>query len=465
MTEPLWARSATELAHMIATKTVSSSEVVSAHLDRIAAVNPSINAVTLTLGATALADAAVADAAVARGDALGPLHGVPFTIKENLDVIGSATTNGVVALEHAVVNVDAPVVARMRAAGAIPLARTNMPDMGLRVHTDSSLRGLTRNPWNRAHTTAGSSGGEGAALAAGLTPIGLGNDIGGSLRNPAHCCGVASLKPTQYTVPGASSLPPEDPTLAAQLMLMDGPMARHVEDLRLAYGIIPPGPLHGQSGSPSRVAVLAAPAGIEVHADVSAAIRDAARMLAAAGYEVDEIDAVPGASIPDVTACWRDVLISEVAAMTPLLETIMGEGGMTFLGHTIAGHTRREQQLPTMVHMRRRELARRWSAFFVDHPIVLAPVWTQPAPKHGFDIESDTAANWVLDQLISCVTPGNLLGIPGAVVPVGMSGDLPIGVQVYGARLHDGAVLAAAASIETGVRAAGRTFGPIDPRG
>ena len=147
---------------------------------------------------------------IAAGEDVGPLHGVPITVKENIDVAGSATTQGVAAFEHAIASVDAPIVERMRARGAIPFARTNLPDFGLRVHTDSPLRGLTRNPWSPNVTAGGSSGGEASALASGMTPLGLGNDIGGSLRNPAHCCGIASIKPSTGVVPHASSLPPVD---------------------------------------------------------------------------------------------------------------------------------------------------------------------------------------------------------------------------------------------------------------
>ena len=135
---------------------------------------------------------------------------MPFTVKENIDVAGTPTTQGVTALAEAIAPIDAPTVERMRAAGAIPFARTNLPDFGLRVHTDSELHGLTRNPWNPNVTAGGSSGGEGAAIASGMSPIGLGNDIGGSLRNPAHCCGIASIKPTVGVVPMASVIPPRN---------------------------------------------------------------------------------------------------------------------------------------------------------------------------------------------------------------------------------------------------------------
>lgn len=203
MTTSLWQLSALELARHVAAKEVSCTEVVDAHLRRIAEVNPGLNAIVRVLDDEARAAARAADAQVASGLPLGPLHGVPFTVKENIDMAGHATTWGVAALAHALVPADAPVVARMRAAGAIAIGRSNMPDMALRVHTDSSLHGLTRNPWNAGRTCAGSSGGEAVALATGMTALGLGNDLGGSLRNPASACGVASIRPSAGRVPDA----------------------------------------------------------------------------------------------------------------------------------------------------------------------------------------------------------------------------------------------------------------------
>nr|MBA2386429.1 indole acetimide hydrolase [Acidimicrobiia bacterium] len=209
MTE-LWRRSALELADAIRNGETSSREVLDDLVTRVAKVNDGLNAIVALLGEEAEKAAAAADQAVADGVELGPLHGVPITVKENIDLAGWPTTQGVPALGDAVVTLDAPNVERMRDAGAIPFARTNLPDLGLRVHTDSSLHGLTRNPWNPGLTAGGSSGGEASALAAGMSPLGLGNDLGGSLRNPAHCCGIASLKPSTGVVPHASALPPED---------------------------------------------------------------------------------------------------------------------------------------------------------------------------------------------------------------------------------------------------------------
>ena len=234
----LWQLGALELAGKIAAKQVSSREVVESHLARVHQVNQDVNAIVRLLTDDALAAADRADKAVANDEALGPLHGVPCSVKENIDVAGSPTTDGVPIFADAIAPCDSPTVERMRAAGAIPFARTNLPDFGLRVHTDSSFHGLTRNPWNPNVTAGGSSGGEASAIASGMSPIGLGNDIGGSLRNPAHCCGIASLKPTIGVVPMASAIPPQDKLLSSQLMLVEGPMARHVADVRAALGIL-----------------------------------------------------------------------------------------------------------------------------------------------------------------------------------------------------------------------------------
>src|SRR5208282_511998 len=236
--QDLWRQSAGELARRIASKQVTSAEVVEAHLGRIAAVNPRVNAIVKVLATEARTAAIEADRKVASGARLGPLHGVPFTVKESIDVAGLPTTWGVPALANALAPLDAPVVERMRAAGGIPIARTNLPDMALRVHTDSSLYGLTRNPWNARRTAGGSSGGEAVALAVGMSPIGLGNDIGGSLRSPASACGIATIRPSAGRVPDAGFVPAEDRLLAVQLMSVQGPMARCVADVRLGLQII-----------------------------------------------------------------------------------------------------------------------------------------------------------------------------------------------------------------------------------
>jgi amidase len=465
-TDSLWGLEAGELARLIASREVSSAEVVATHLARIDEVNPHLNAVVRVLSDEALEAAERADRAPADGDRRGPLHGVPCTVKENVDLAGTPTTEGVPALAEAVVPIDAPVVERLRAAGAIPIGRTNLPDFGLRVHTDSWLHGLTRNPWHPDRTAGGSSGGEASALASGMTPLGIGNDIGGSLRNPAHCCGIASIKPTTGRVPHARALPPEDGILADQLMAVQGVMARRVADVRLGLEVVAgahprdpgsvPVPLDPSDGTlPRRVALMAEPPGGSTEPGIAAVVREAGRILAEHGYEV--VEATPPA-YEQALEIWKRWLISELRVLFPDLRQLMGPDGQRFLDLS-------EQTVPAMdiadhttTLIERRVVARAWSAFLVEHPLVLSPVWTETAFPHGFDIESADQAAATL-ALMRPVLPANLLGLPAAAVPAGEVDGLPAGVQILGGAFRELACLEAAQAIEDAVGV--RT--PIEP--
>lgn len=465
----LWQKPATELARLIADRKVSSVEVVEAHLHRIEAVNPKVNAIVRVLADEARAGAALADQAVARGDRLGPLHGVPFTVKENIDVAGLPTTWGVPALSGAVVPMDAPVVQRMREAGAIPIGRTNLPDMGLRVTTDSSLHGITRNPWNPLRTTAGSSGGEAAALATGMSPIGLGNDLGGSLRNPANACGIASIRPSAGRVPDAGFVPREDYLMAVQLMNVQGPMARRIDDVRLGLQVLMgahprdpwsfTAPLNGPApNGPIRVAVVTAPPGGTCDPTVSATVRRAADALANAGYEV--VDACPP-RYEEVAATWARLLMGDFASVLDQLMPLMGEGGKTFLATANAAvapltSTTDMSQLLALRH----GLGRAWSQFMAEHPLVLTPTWTQIPFEQGFDAATAQGAAATV-EMIRPVVAANLLGLPSACVPAGRdtTTGMPIGVLLTGQRLREDLCLDAAEVIE----AQSGLATPIDP--
>ncbi|MGW5672498.1 amidase family protein [Micromonospora sp. NPDC003776] len=231
MTE-LWQLGALEIAAAIREGKTTSLAVLDALRARIDEVSGHLNAVVARLDDSATAAAVAADRAVADVAHLGPLHGVPVTAKENIDINGCATTHGAAALSQALAPCDAPVVERLRAAGAIPFARTNMPDFGARAHTDSSLHGRTHNPWHPDVTAGGSCGGEAAAIATGMSPLGVGNDVGGSVRDPANRCGIVAIKPSTGLVPHASSIPPEEALLTYQLMLAQGVLARRVADVR-----------------------------------------------------------------------------------------------------------------------------------------------------------------------------------------------------------------------------------------
>ena len=219
--DPITGMDATALAASIRDGVLTSVRVVQACLDRIDEVNGELGAVTATLAEQARREAAQADARQASGTELGPLHGIPVTVKELYDVAGSPTTRGVAAFADAIAPQDAPAVSALRRAGAIVLGRTNMADFGTRWHTDNDLRGPTINPWDRRRSPGGSSGGDAVAVATGMVPIGLGGDYGGSLRIPANACGVAALRPTPGRVPRASSLPGPSPSMTIQLFAAD----------------------------------------------------------------------------------------------------------------------------------------------------------------------------------------------------------------------------------------------------
>jgi amidase len=466
--DELWRRGAGELAAMIAGKEVSSAEVIDAHLTRIGDVNGSLNAVTQVLADEARAGAAAADRAVAAGEPLGRLHGVPFTVKQNIDLVGCATNWGLPALAQAMPPVDSPVVERMKAAGAIPIARTNCPDMALRVHTDSSLFGLTRNPWDATRTAGGSSGGEGAALASGMTPIGLGNDIGGSLRNPASCCGVASLKPSHGVVPLCTVIPDANGPASFQLMPVEGPMARRVSDVALGLAVLAgrhprdpysvPAPL--ESPTPSdrslRVAVVAEPPGGSIDPRVAERVRAAADVLSNAGYDV--VDDVPP-RFEEAFEVWKQFIVEDVRMLQPQISPLMSEDANRFLGTFTEAYPPLDLAGYTQVLMARQSLMRDWAMWFTETDLVLTPTWTQLPFDHGWDAESPDSAGATV-ELMRCVTHANVLGLPSACVPAGLADGVPVGVLLTADRFADDKALAAAQAIEDKLG----LDTPLDPR-
>ncbi|MCE7929552.1 MAG: indole acetimide hydrolase [Chloroflexi bacterium CFX7] len=466
MTDDLWRLGVADLADAIRARRVTGREVVQAHLDRIAQVNGAVNAVTVVLAEQALAAADEADRAAASGRSLGPLHGVPFTVKENIDLVGSATTNGLTLGEALLPPVDSPHIAQLKAAGAIPIARTNMPDVGLRWHTGNALRGETLNPWNADLTPGGSSGGDAAALATGMTPLGMGNDVGGSLRWPSQCCGTAAIRPTLGRVPEHLSLSAGDRPMSIQLMAVEGPMARHVRDLALALSCMTgrdsrdpwwtPVPLRGE-GAPRRVAVTLDPASAGIHPDVEAGVLRAADALRDAGYEVCEIDPP---RVADARETWFVLLFAEIAEMLwPSLELVLAEPGKRFLELAMASGPRPGLLEYMQAFATRLTIAREWARFLEQYPLVLGPVSTQQPFVAGWDISGAHAPRELFGSL-SLVVTVNLLGLPSLALPVGVANGLPQGVQLIGDRYREDLRLAAGQSIEERLG----VFTPVEPR-
>jgi amidase len=292
--------SATRIARAIRDRRVSASEVVEAHLQRIAAVNPALNAVVQTVGPRARMEALAADQARARGELRGPLHGVPMTIKDSLDTAGVISTGGTRGRATMVPDRDATVVARLRAAGAIVLGKTNTPELTLSGETDNLVYGRTNNPYDVSRTPGGSSGGAGAIIAAGGSALDIGSDTGGSIRLPAHFCGIAGIKPTSGRVPRTGHIVPFGMG-AVDALTQLGPMARYVEDLMLTLPIIagcdwrdpavvpmPLGDLQAINLIGLRVAMYTDNGIMPPTSETAATIRAAAAALAEAGASVEE---------------------------------------------------------------------------------------------------------------------------------------------------------------------------------
>jgi amidase len=463
MSKQLWEFSASELAQMIRSKEASSEEVVRDHLKRIDEVNPKLNAVTLVLEETALAAARERD----KKESSGPLHGVPFTVKENIDLVGSPTTNGVPAGANTLPSEDAPVAERMKGAGAIPIARTNLPELGLRIDTDNPLRGRTYNPWDKSRTAGGSSGGEASAIASGMSPIGLGNDIGGSVRNPAFCCGISSLKPSAGRIPRGSSVSPIERGFADQWMAVDGPMARRVEDLKIAYEVLsgrhlrdPSSvdvPLYGSSIAKKAAIVREVP-GIDLPQSALDAIDSAERVLRSAGWETQEAQPPELERVHDI---WGHVLSANFKPMVDDPEQFPSMMSHELLAMWEYIFERFDPQKKTILELftERERLSVLWEKFFIDYPIVIGPVWTDIQFENGVDVKDESSFALTID-LLRFISPANLLGLPSVALTTGESDGLPVGVQFYAAKWRDDLSLDAASIVENELG----IICPIDPK-
>jgi amidase len=453
-TTELWRMSATDLAEAIRSRQTSSQEVIESHLRRIEAVNPSVNAVTVVLGEQAVEAAKAADRAVADGDDLPRLHGVPCTVKENIDLAGTPTTSGVRTLTGAYPRQDAPNVERIRAAGAIPIGRTNCPDLGIRWHADSELRGATVNPWDRSRTPGGSSGGEAAALATGMSPLGVGGDLGGSLRWPAQCCGIGSLKPTLGRIPHATTIEPVDAPISVQLMLVEGPMARRVADLRAAFEVMAgptwrdpwtvPAPLRGpEPAKPVRVALVLDPAGQGTAEQVQDGVRTAAGALGDAGYEVEEVEPP---SIDVAAKAWLDILYADMGTALQMMSPPWGADTARFVS-ALFGLASEPNPLTTIQNfVIRQSLLRAWGEFQERHPLIVAPIFADLPFEVGTDLTTAGVAEILRGMRMALAV--NALGLPAVALPVGIGDGLPQSVQVIGPRYREDLCLDAAAALE-----------------
>jgi amidase len=450
--------SARQLARALQTRTVSSVELLRAYLDRVDRLNPGINAIVVDDRERAVKDARAADRALAKGTSLGPLHGVPMTVKESFNIPGQPTTWGFPAFADNVASEDALAVARLRAAGAVIFGKTNVPVALADFQSYNDVYGTTNNPWDPTRGAGGSSGGSAAALAAGLTALEYGSDIGGSIRNPAAYCGVYGHKPTYGIVPKRGQA--LDPALVSEGPIsVIGPMARSAEDLALAlkltagpdledgYRLALPAPPTSLAGL--RVAVwLDQPDLAPVDESVMAPIEAAARALGKAGADVD-FDARPAFDVREAHATYRQLLLSTLSARDPGYDRMAARAAgldpsddseyAQSLRFSTASH--RDVVLASELRDRHRWA---WRAFFRDHDVVLAPITATPPFPH--DHSQPLPARTMTVNGAEVPYFGQLFWaglaisahLPATAVPVGQTADgLPVGMQIMGDAYRD----------------------------
>ena len=452
----LWRLSATELLDGYARGAFSCAEVVTDVVAHIRARNPTLNAIVVDLGDDALDAARAADDARQRGEPLGPLHGVPATIKQNIDVAGQPTPNGLPALKDNVAPDDSAVTANLRRAGAVFIGRTNVPELSMRFTTSNPLEGRTVNPWNPEASPGGSSGGAGAAAAAGFGPLHHGNDIAGSLRVPAWCNGVVTIKPSQGRLPAYNPTSTTERGLLAGLMSCQGILARTVADVRLATRAMAerdprdpwwsPAPFDGLPlPAPTRVAVTTNPHGYPIDERVAALVDRAAGLLADAGYAVDAVEPPP---ITEPARGWMSAGITELKLT---LDESVRRHGSDELGAVFDAYYDMGELLDLAgyraVLSDRTRMMRAWSLFQEEHPLVLTPLLMRPWFPWDYDAQGPAAVRDLFDSAIYSYGV-NFLGLPAGVVPVGLVDGLPVGVQVIGPRYREDLVLDAMGAIE-----------------
>ena len=466
----LWRWGAVELARAIRAREISSREAVESCLARIQSVNPRINAIVDLMADEALKAADKADAAADRS---GLLHGVPVTLKINVDVAGRPTTNGVMAFKDKIPTEESPCVIQWRNAGAIFVGRTNVPAFSTRYFTDNALHGRTLNPWDPKRTPGGSSGGAAAAVATGMGAIAHGNDRAGSIRYPSYACGVYGLRPSLGRIATFEPGVPETLAIATQLANTQGPLARSVRDLRLGTVAMMgrdardpwwvPVPLRDETPPKGRVAMCAGIPQADVDPAVAAAVKQAGKWLADAGYEVEEV-APP--HLHEAGSLFFTLVVSENAVSkddragtTKAIEALGDEACKRARRSTVAAITPLDYEGYVSALARRAAILRRWMVFFERYQLVLMPVsWQRPFPA-----DEDQKGDAPVAALLRAQVPTlacSTLGLPGLACPATLVDGVPVGVQLVGPRYGEELLFAAAEAIEA--RTPVKT--PIEPR-
>jgi amidase len=462
--EDLWRLSAADIAALIRSKKVSAREAATAALARLDAVNPVINAVVDHRPADVLAQAAAVDAAIARGEDAGPLAGVPVTVKVNIDQEGFASTNGLKLQRDVIAKTNSPVIDNLRKAGAVILGRTNCPAFSYRWFTTNLVHGDTKNPRDPGMTPGGSSGGAGAAVAAGIGHIAHGTDIAGSIRYPAYACGVHGLRPTVGRIAAFNASLPERP-IGPQISAVSGPLARTIGDLRIALAAMSaydardpwwvPAPLQGPA-MPKRAALCLQPDGLETVAQVKAAVADAGKRLERAGWTVEEVATPPLREAADLqTKLW---LGDGYEAQLDAAEREDDPGALACLRGNRAKVFPFDADALSKALIRRATLTREWLRFLETYSVLLMPVSGELPFPDQLDRKDDASfARVWRAQLTQIAIP--FMGLPGLTVSTGLVGRIPVGVQLVSGRYREDLCLLAGEAIEAG----GTPPSPVDP--
>jgi amidase len=442
-------QSATALADLFRKRAISPVQVVEAYLRRIDKLNPKLNAI-VTIAPDLIEQAKEAEALVMRGDTVGPLHGVPVTVKDTIETAGLRTTSGSVLRAEFIPEHDAPAVARLKAAGAIILGKTNPAEMAMDYTADNPVFGRTNNPYNPLLTPGGSSGGEAAAIATYMSPAGLGSDLAGSIRIPSHFCGIAGLKPTVGRVPGTGQFPPSSGPYSLGAAI--GPMARSVNDLHLLFKILAgnenPAPTDNRMKG-WRVAWYTADQISPVTEETREAVENAVRALSDNGLVTEETRP-PG--IERGHDLWLKLFSR--ASVVQLRNVYAGheDKGGEFVRWRLA--TADDTPPPTLDDyisswLERDHLRAKLVQWMEATPLIVAPVGAAPAYPH--DAHKVTVGGQTLStfRAFSYCQAFNVFDLPVVVVPAGRSAEgLPIGVQIIGRPFEEETVLAAAAVVE-----------------
>lgn len=446
---------ASTLAELVRRKDVSPVEIMQAHLDRIAAVDPQVNAI-VTIADSAMADARAAEAAVMAGAKLGPLHGVPFTVKDSIDTAGVATQRGSPIFKGRVPDADATSVARMKSAGGILLAKTNLPEFSYWIESDNLLSGRSNNPWDLSRTPGGSSGGESAAIAAGMSPLGLGTDLAISVRGPAAQTGITSMKATHGSVPMTGIWP-----RAPRRFWHVGPMARSVRDIALAYAQLA-GP-DGKDGfsvihtpfapvaptRPLRIGWMVGPGFGPVDPEVTATVRAAAHALEAMGMHVEHVG-IPALEKDFALDVFNKLHVMEMKPAFAAATAGRSQDDIYKMARTMLSLPDTSMADFIEAEQAAERLRDGYADYFSRFDALITHVLPIPAHKHG--VESFVIDGQTVDAtyLQGATVPLNVTGLPGVAMRFGTSSEgLPINVQIVGAWHAEPMILHVASLLES----------------